>query len=405
MEERDKIHFLRGIITGIGMVAVVILYWILILKPTIFPADLSQDDGMSYEQMMSMLQKTNSIMNHIQDEYILEDLENEALIEGMYEGLMAMLDDKYAEYYTVEEYEELKKQTEGSWGGIGISVTQDKEIVSVFENSPAQQAGVEIGDIIQMVNDQDVTAMTLDEMKGLLKGKIGDVKKVKFYRPSTEESYEVELTLAEIITQTIFWHMLEDGIVYLQITSFDTVTMEQFDEAWQEIAESGEMKGLVLDLRDNLGGNLTTVVHIANELLPEGLITYIEDKAGNRTEYSSEGDGCDVPMAVLVNGSSASASELLCGALKDRGMATVVGTTTYGKGIVQTTWSMGDGTAFKMTTGKYYTPNGNNIQGTGIEPDIYIELGAEEQEMESVPQERDVQLQTAIEAVKTKLGQ
>ena len=360
---------------------------------------------MSYEQMMSMLQKTNSIMNHIQDEYILEDLENEALIEGMYEGLMAMLDDKYAEYYTVEEYEELKKQTEGSWGGIGISVTQDKEIVSVFENSPAQQAGVEIGDIIQMVNDQDVTAMTLDEMKGLLKGKIGDVKKVKFYRPSTEESYEVELTLAEIITQTIFWHMLEDGIVYLQITSFDTVTMEQFDEAWQEIAESGEMKGLVLDLRDNLGGNLTTVVHIANELLPEGLITYIEDKAGNRTEYSSEGDGCDVPMAVLVNGSSASASELLCGALKDRGMATVVGTTTYGKGIVQTTWSMGDGTAFKMTTGKYYTPNGNNIQGTGIEPDIYIELGAEEQEMESVPQERDVQLQTAIEAVKTKLGQ
>ena len=252
-----------------------------------------------------------------------------------------------------------------------------------------------------MIADSD---LSLEELQAQLKGNIGDVKTMTLYRPSTDTEYDVELTLQEIVTQTVFWHMLDQEIAYLQITAFDKVTQEQFETAWQEIQESGAMKGLVLDLRGNLGGNLDTVISIANTLVPKGLIAYTEDKAGNREEYYSEGDGCGVPMAVLVNEYSASASELLCGALKDRGVAKVVGVTTYGKGIVQTTWSLSDGTAYKMTTGKYYTPNGVNIQGTGIEPDIYIDLTEEQRQMEEVPEDEDMQLQTAIEAVRTELG-
>ena len=401
-ERRDG--FWLGYLMALATLLAVGVVWWLIFRPVII---LNEDaSGLTSSQMRTLLEKENGMIRRIQNEYILEDLTNEELMDGAYQGIMDVLDDKYADYYDKEEFEKIRRHTDGSYGGIGITLTNDWEIVGVAENGPAQEAGIRTGDIIRKVQgiviaDSD---LSLEELQAQLKGNIGDVKTMTLYRPSTDTEYDVELTLQEIVTQTVFWHMLDQEIAYLQITAFDKVTQEQFNIAWQEIQESGAMKGLVLDLRGNLGGNLDTVISIANTLVPKGLIAYTEDKAGNREEYYSEGEGCGVPMAVLVNEYSASASELLCGALKDRGVAKVVGVTTYGKGIVQTTWSLSDGTAYKMTTGKYYTPNGVNIQGTGIEPDIYIDLTEEQRQMEEVPEDEDMQLQTAIEAVRTELG-
>ncbi len=401
-ERRDG--FWLGYLMALATLLAVGVVWWLIFRPVII---LNEDaSGLTSSQMRTLLEKENGMIRRIQNEYILEDLTNEELMDGAYQGIMDVLDDKYADYYDKEEFEKIRRHTDGSYGGIGITLTNDWEIVGVAENGPAQEAGIRTGDIIRKVQgiviaDSD---LSLEELQAQLKGNIGDVKTMTLYRPSTDTEYDVELTLQEIVTQTVFWHMLDQEIAYLQITAFDKVTQEQFNTAWQEIQESGAMKGMVLDLRGNLGGNLDTVISIANTLVPKGLIAYTEDKAGNREEYYSEGEGCGVPMAVLVNEYSASASELLCGALKDRGVAKVVGVTTYGKGIVQTTWSLSDGTAYKMTTGKYYTPNGVNIQGTGIEPDIYIDLTEEQHQMEEVPEDEDMQLQTAIEAVRTELG-
>ena len=402
-KERRDGFWLGYLVAVVTLLAVGVAWW-LIFRPVII---LNEDaSGLTSSQMRTLLEKENGMIRRIQNEYILEDLTNEELMDGAYQGIMDVLDDKYADYYDKEEFEKIRRHTDGSYGGIGITLTNDWEIVGVAENGPAQEAGIRTGDIIRKVQgiviaDSD---LSLEELQAQLKGNIGDVKTMTLYRPSTDTEYDVELTLQESVTQTVFWHMLDQEIAYLQITAFDKVTQEQFETAWQEIQESGAMKGLVLDLRGNLGGNLDTVISIANTLVPKGLIAYTEDKAGNREEYYSEGDGCGVPMAVLVNEYSASASELLCGALKDRGVAKVVGVTTYGKGIVQTTWSLSDGTAYKMTTGKYYTPNGVNIQGTGIEPDIYIDLTEEQRQMENVPEDEDMQLQTAIEAVRTELG-
>ena len=382
-ERRDG--FWLGYLMALATLLAVGVVWWLIFRPVII---LNEDaSGLTSSQMRTLLEKENGMIRRIQNEYILEDLTNEELMDGAYQGIMDVLDDKYADYYDKEEFEKIRRHTDGSYGGIGITITNDWEIVGVAENGPAQEAGIRTGDIIRKVQgiviaDSD---LSLEELQAQLKGNIGDVKTMTLYRPSTDTEYDVELTLQEIVTQTVFWHMLDQEIAYLQITAF-------------------AMKGLVLDLRGNLGGNLDTVISIANTLVPKGLIAYTEDKAGNREEYYSEGEGCGVPMAVLVNEYSASASELLCGALKDRGVAKVVGVTTYGKGIVQTTWSLSDGTAYKMTTGKYYTPNGVNIQGTGIEPDIYIDLTEEQHQMEEVPEDEDMQLQTAIEAVRTELG-
>ena len=409
MEDKQTEHqivrsYIQGIVTGILMVLLVAGVWWFIVKPTVFLSDVSSDNGLDGAQMETLLKKANQIIDHIQKEYILEDVSNEALVEGMYDGIMSVLNDKYAAYYTKEEYAQVKKHTDGVYGGIGLSVNDDMEIVRVYENSPAQKANIEAGDVLVRINGVLTESMTRQERDSIMAGEIGDVKKLELYRASAGETYEVEVVLAEVETPTVFWKMLEDGIVYLQITAFETVTQDQFESAWNEITATAAMKGLILDLRNNLGGGLNPVMKVANCLVPEGLVSYTEDKQGNRQEFHSEGAGAGVPMVVLVNEKSASASELLAGALKERGAAQLVGTTTYGKGIVQTTWSLSDGTAFKMTTAKYYTPEGHNIQGTGIEPDIFIDLTAEQKAMTQVPEEEDMQLQTALELVRTELG-
>lgn len=391
-----------GLGTGIALALVVIGLGMLIFRPTIILGNTQYENGMSSQQMTGLLNKANRIINTIEEQYILEDLSVDDLIEGMYEGLMDVLDDQYAEYYTAEEYAEIKINTEGSYGGVGISVA-GQDVVTVYEGSPAAEAGIQAGDRLMAVEGESISGMSTEELRERISGQIGEVRNLTFYRPSDDSTYDVAVTLAQVEIPTVFWHEIEDGIMYLQITSFDTVTEEQFDEAWEQMMASG-MKGLILDLRNNLGGSLNAVLAVAEHLVPEGLIAYTENKQGERQEFYAEGEGIQVPMTVLVNEYSASASELLCGALKERDVATVVGTTTFGKGIVQTTWSMSDGTAYKMTTAKYYTPNGNNIHGTGIEPDIQIDLTEEQKQMSEIPEEEDMQLQTALEVIRTDIG-
>ena len=391
-----------GLGTGIALALVVIGLGMLIFRPTIILGNTQYENGMSSQQMTGLLNKANRIINTIEEQYILEDLSVDDLIEGMYEGLMDVLDDQYAEYYTAEEYAEIKINTEGSYGGVGISVA-GQDIVAVYEGTPAAAAGIQPGDRLMAVEGESISGMSTEELRERISGQIGEVRNLTLYRPSDDSTYDVAVTLAEVEIPTVFWHEIEDGIMYLQITSFDTVTEEQFDEAWEQMMASG-MKGLILDLRNNLGGSLNAVLAVAEHLVPEGLIAYTENKQGERQEFYAEGEGIQVPMTVLVNEYSASASELLCGALKERDVATVVGTTTFGKGIVQTTWSMSDGTAYKMTTAKYYTPNGNNIHGTGIEPDIQIDLTEEQKQMSEIPEEEDMQLQTALEVIRTDIG-
>ncbi len=400
---RCRSPFILGIGTGVLIALLAVGLSILVFRPVIVLGGGQYENGMDQQQMTELLSKANRIIHTIEKEYILEDVAVEDLVEGMYKGLMDVLEDRYAAYYTAEEYAEIKINTEGSYGGVGISVA-GQEVVSVYEGSPAAEAGVQAGDRLVAVEGENVSEMSSEDLRSRISGQIGEVRNLTFYRPADGSTYDVAITLAKVEIPTVFWHEIENGIMYLQITSFDTVTEDQFEKAWQEMMDAG-MKGLILDLRDNLGGSLNAVLAVADKLIPEGLIAYTENKQGERQEFYAEGEGIQAPMAVLVNEYSASASELLSGALKERDVAVLVGTTTFGKGIVQTTWSLSDGTAYKMTTAKYYTPEGNNIHGTGITPDIEIDLTEEQKQMSEVPEEEDIQLQTALEAIRTELGE
>ena len=250
MEEKQTEHqivrsYIQGIVTGILMVLLAAGVWWFIVHPTVFFSDVSSENGLSHAQMESVLKKANQIIDHIQKEYILEDISNEALIEGMYGGIMDVLNDKYAAYYTKEEYAQVKKHTEGVYGGIGVSVNDELEIVRVYQNSPAEQANIETGDRLIRINGVLTETMTKQERDSAMAGQLGDVKKLELYRPSAGTTYEVEVTLAEVETPTVFWRMMEDGIVYLQITAFENVTQDQFEKAWTEITSIGEMKGLI----------------------------------------------------------------------------------------------------------------------------------------------------------------
>ncbi len=351
--------------------------------------------------------KTMQKMQILQDTintYYLDAADTKALQEGAYEGMVEALDDPYSTYYSEEELEEIKNQTEGIYYGIGAYIGMDTDvgmarISKVMEGSPAEADGVLAGDYIYKVDDEYVKGLTLEEVIAKVKGPEGTVVKLTMLRENTADPVELEVTRQKIESPTVNHKTLDGGISYIQITEFDEVTVEQFTEALAEEKESG-MNGLILDLRDNLGGNLAAVTDIARMMLPKGIIVYTEDKNGKREEYTCDGTHeLQVPMVVLVNGNSASASEILAGAIKDYQKGTLLGTTTFGKGIVQRIISLSDGSAVKLTVSKYYTPNGNNIHKVGIEPDEELKLDAEAY----IKDGTDNQLNRAVEIIKEKL--
>lgn len=316
------------------------------------------------------------------DEYYLEDVENEQVENSLYKGLVAGLGDPYSTYYSKEELEEVYDSTEGIYYGIGAYISLDEatgggKITKVMPNTPAEEAGVHDNDIIVAVDGENVLGMTLSDIVSKVKGPENTQVMLTLFRDGEADYLEIPVTRKKIESPTVTYQMYEDGIAYIQITEFDSVTTDQFREKLNQAKTEG-MKSLILDLRDNPGGNLSDVVDISGEILPKGLVVYTEDRNGKRKEYSCDGENeIQVPMVVLVNGNSASAAEILAGAIKDYEKGTILGTTTFGKGIVQRIFGLSDGSAIKLTVSHYYTPNGNDIHGVGIEPDETLELDYE----------------------------
>ncbi|MBD5492009.1 MAG: S41 family peptidase [Lachnospiraceae bacterium] len=351
-------------------------------------------------------EKKLAAIEDVINEYYYQDADIDvgAMTEGMYAGMVSALGDPYSVYYTEEEWADLMRETEGIYYGIGAYLMIDQntgaaKISGVIDNTPAQEAGLRADDLIYMVDGEMTMGLELSEIVALVKGEEGTTVHLTIYREGESDYLEIDVERRKIESPTVNYEMLENDIGYIQITEFDDVTTDQFTEALATVKGSGA-KGLILDLRGNPGGSLNVVVDIAREILPKGLIVYTEDKYGERDEYNCDGrKELEIPLVVLVNGNSASASEILAGAIKDYGKGTLVGTTTFGKGIVQRVLPLTDGTALKLTISAYYTPNGNNIHGVGIEPDVVCEFDGDAYYDDDV----DNQLEKAVEEIEKLL--
>ena len=345
-------------------------------------------------------QKLGLLEYYIRGHY-LDEIDDEQLEDYLYYGFVAGLGDPYATYYNEEETQSMLDSSNGSYCGIGTVFSQNMTtgvvtVSQVYEGCPSYEAGILPGDILYKVNGEDVTGQDLTNVVTKIKGEEGTEVTITMIRGEEELDFTMERRTIEV--PTIAHEMLADNIGYIQITEFDGVTSEQFHTALIDLQTQG-MKGLVIDLRNNGGGSVEAVCSIADELLPEGPIVFTEYKGEDWEERSSDAACVDVPMAVLMNENSASASEILAGALQDYEEAVIVGTQSYGKGIVQSVIDLRDGTALKITTAKYYTPDGNNIHEIGITPDVEIEMPVELKTQLDISHEEDVQLQKAIEVL------
>lgn len=367
----------------------------------------SADDGEGAVLDTDTVSKINELTAYTKL-YYYDDIENEKLQDGLYTGLIDGLGDKYSVYYNEEDYQALQISTTGQYYGIGAGLSQDKDTMvvtvnKVYEGTPSESAGLLKDDVIVSVDGTEAASMELSELVKLIRGEKGTTVHLEIYRPSTEENLSFDVERQDITLPSVSHKMFEDGIGYVHIDSFETETATQFEEAVKDLEDQG-MKALIIDVRYNPGGMVTAVVQILDDILPEGTVVYTEDKNGNRQDYTSSGDTyLDYPIAVLINGESASASEILAGAVKDYQYGTLIGTTTFGKGIVQTIFPLEDGDAVKLTTAKYFTPNGNYIHGVGIEPDIELEYEYLDKDATSYDEAYDNQIQKAIEVLKDKI--
>lgn len=351
-------------------------------------------------QSRKVQEKLELLESYIRSCY-LNEIDEEQIEDYLYYGLVAGLGDPYAAYYNEEETKSLMDSSAGSYCGIGAVFSQNIStgvvtVSKVYEGFPAYESGILPEDILYRVEGEEITGQDLTNIVTKIKGEEGTEVTITMLRGEEEIDFTMKRMKVEV--PTVVSKMLDGQMGYIQIEEFDSVTAQQFSEALSALQEEG-MKGLIIDLRNNGGGSVDAVCSIADELLPEGLIMYTEYADGERSDRNSDAECLELPMAVLINGNSASASEILAGALKDYGVATIVGTQSFGKGIVQSVIDLKDGTALKLTTAKYYTPNGNNIHGIGIAPDVEIDLPEELKTKVELTLEEDVQLQKAIEVL------
>lgn len=337
------------------------------------------------------------------DEKYLGEVDEEQLEQGILEGYISGLDDPYSVYYGEEETKAFMEATEGEYEGIGAVLTQEKDsgiitLTHIYQDSPAMKAGLKDNDILYKVGDMEVTGVDLNEVVSHIRGEGGTKVEMTVLRGEKNEEVTVTAVRDKIETQTVETRMLDDGIGYLAISEFDSVTYDQYVKGLDSLTGQG-MKALVVDLRGNPGGNLNTVCDILDLMLPKGLIVYTQDKNGNKQEMTSDDENqFTLPMTVLVNGNSASASEIYAGAIQDYGLGKIVGTQTYGKGVVQQIFDLKDNTCVKLTISEYFTPNGRNINGKGITPDVEVEYKRDEKNPEA-----DNQLDKAVEELKKEM--
>lgn len=339
------------------------------------------------------------------DTYYVEDYDKELAEELMYTGLVAGVGDPYTYYLSADSLAEQVEKNSGHFVGIGVEIYAGDDgyivVSSVTPGGPAEAAGILAEDKITEVDGESITGKTAADVSALVKGEEGTDVTLTIFRESTGEVLEKTVTRQDIQVKTVSWRMMDDNIGYISITNFRENTYSQFKEALDTLEAEG-MEKLVLDLRNNTGGLVKSAHEIGEELLPEGIMVYTMDKEGNREDTLCDDVYNDVPMVVLVNGNSASASEILAGAIQDTGRGQLIGTTTFGKGLVQRLFTLPDGSGLNVTIQKYYTPNGTSIHGVGITPDYEVELPEEYAQQTNIPAEADTQLQKAVEVLSEK---
>lgn len=440
-EEKNK--FWKGVLVGAlvmafaGLIIVGVSSGIFLIGRTVIDnrAKVKQvqgngTDGVDEDLDFDFISSKMRYIQAIVEQYYLFDEDEEKVEDGIYTGLMYGLDDPYSVYYNEEQYQALIEDTSGEYCGIGVMVQQNRAtkvvtVTKVFENSPAFEAGMLPGDVLYEVDGENIVGKDLDLLvKENIRGEEGSYVDITVLRGEMAEETKLHVERRSIEVPTVEYQMLEDQVGYLSVSQFDEVTAKQFEDAIDDLEKQG-MEKLVIDLRNNPGGILDTAVEMLAYVLPEdkmdGMLVYTADKYGDGDRYFSKDgqvmresdDGSrdsrypmkdehelDVPLAVLVNGNSASASEVFTGAVMDYDAGIVVGTTTFGKGIVQNLIPLGDGTAIKLTTAHYYTPSGFDLHGKGLEPDIEVEMDEELQTKAVIELSEDNQLQAAIEALK-----
>ncbi|MBS5653266.1 MAG: S41 family peptidase [Eubacterium sp.] len=355
-----------------------------------------QNNKSATEASLSKLSSLESII----DLYYLDKVDNKKLEEGIYKGLFSGLDDPYSVYYTADEYAKLQEDIDGVFVGMGAYVSQNTEtgiiiVTKAFDNSPAKKAGIKDGDIIYKVEDKEVTGEDVDKVVSMIKGKENTKVKLTIYRQSEKKYIDVEITRAKVEVPSIEAKMLnkKKGIAYIQIVEFQENTYKQFASAIEKLKKQG-MKSVIFDVRNNPGGRYDIVCQILDDLLPEGTLVSTKDKYGKEEKQTSDAKALNMPMVVIQNENSASASEIFAGAIQDFKAGTIIGTRSFGKGIVQQMWPLNDGSAIKLTVEKYYTPSGKNIHGKGITPNVEVKA--------STKGNKDVQLNKAIEILENK---
>lgn len=341
--------------------------------------------------------KLNAI-DSVLESFYFGDVDDETAKDNIYKAYLSSYGDKYTMYYTADEYKALKESTNGKFYGIGAVCQLSGEggvlLVDVYDNGAGYQAGLRSGDRVVNVDGRDITDMELSLAVALIKGDKGTSVTLEVIRGTERLTFSAVRDAVE--AKTVSYTLLDNNIGYLSISQFEEVTTKQFKAAVEDLQSQG-MKGLVIDIRNNPGGLLDTVVGMLKYMLPDGLIVYTEDKQGNRKEYKGQdNDEFNLPLAVIVNGNSASASEIFAGAIQDYGKGTIIGTQTYGKGIVQTVKPLTDGSAIKFTIAKYFTPKGQDIHGKGVTPDMVVEYDTDA--------DVDTQLDAAIKNVEAQIN-
>ena len=388
--------FLKGALTGALAVLLVIGLSSCGIAQTALKIVKGTDGSSDVESSDDKIQLIDALI----DTYYTGEVDEENLQEGIYKGYVDALGDSYSVYYDEEETEELMESTSGEYSGAVLS--QDKEtglitIAQVYPNSPADKAGIRDEDILYKVNDEEVTGIDLSKVVSQIRGEKGTEVNITVLRG--DEMEEIETTAVRDVVEviTVEYEMKQNQTGYIRVTEFDDVTYDQYKEALEALEAQG-MESLVVDLRSNPGGNLDIVVDMLDLMLPEGTVVSMKDKQGEETVYSSDEEHqFTKPMAVLVNGYSASASEIYSGAIQDYGIGEIVGTQTYGKGVVQKLFDLKDGTCLKLTIAEYFTPSGRSINGEGVTPDVVVEYEPDEENPEY-----DNQLEKAIEIVNQK---
>ncbi len=355
--------------------------------------DVNDENGIG-----TAVEKKLNSLDSLLDRFYFNDVDKNKAADAIFEAYLAAYGDRYTVYYTPEEYKSIMESTTGTFCGIGAVCQQNEDgtvlVVEPYEYAPAYKAGIRAGDCVTKVDGKDITSMGLEAAVALIKGEKGTQVTLEVRRGEEIKTFTV--TREEVVVRSVEYKMMENGIGYIEITSFDTATTQQFKDAVSDLKSQG-LKGLVLDVRDNPGGVLGGVVEIVDEIISTGLIVYMEDNQGQRSEYKGTTKSeLTIPMAVLVNGNSASASEIFAGSLQDYDKAEIIGTQTYGKGIVQTIQPLSDGSAVKITIAKYYTPKGQDIHGKGVTPDQVVEIPKDATS--------DVQLEAAVKYIQGKLN-